>query len=175
MSLKVYLIGMPGSGKTTLGRELAGRLGVPFIDLDDAIVASEGDSIPGIFEKKGELHFRTAESAMLRRAATTADSFVMATGGGAPCHFEGVERMLDSGLTVFLDIPTSTLARRILAEGTASRPMFAGHAEGEIQRVLERLRSERLPFYSRAHVIVGEGTTAEELQRWILLRKESPR
>jgi shikimate kinase len=174
MSLKVYLIGMPGSGKTTVGRELAGLLDVPFIDLDDAIVSSEGYSIPAIFDKKGELHFRTAESAMLRKAAADAGSFVMATGGGAPCFFQGIDTMLHSGLTIFLDVPTPLLAQRIVAGGTESRPMFAGRADGEVLRVLDRLRSERLPFYSRADLITDGATSAAHLHRWVNLRKESP-
>src|SRR5690349_71191 len=111
--MKVYLIGMPGSGKSTIGKQLAAALLLPFVDLDHEIERKELKSIAEIFSEKGENYFRHTESQMLQQWAGSARDFVMATGGGAPCFFNGLEIINNSGISVFLDVPVSELLRRI--------------------------------------------------------------
>src|SRR5215216_5287440 len=103
--MKIYLIGMPGSGKTTLGKQIAEDLGFPFIDLDTEIENREGKSISEIFSHKGEDHFRVLESTLLKELSSSSHNVVIATGGGAPCYFGGMETMNATGLTVFIDVP----------------------------------------------------------------------
>jgi len=97
---KIYLIGLPGSGKTTLGKQVAVKLQADFIDLDSAIEQNEGKSIAAIFKERGEDAFRQQESDLLHHYATSASPFVMATGGGAPCFFSNMDVMNASGVTI---------------------------------------------------------------------------
>src|SRR5579859_2734142 len=103
--MKIFLIGLPGSGKTTMGKSLADALRLPFADLDVEIEKSEGLTVPQIFEKRGEDYFRAAESELLKKFTSSSGHFVMAAGGGAPCFNRNMTAMNQSGITVFLDVP----------------------------------------------------------------------
>src|SRR5688572_8772700 len=111
--MKIFLIGMPGSGKTTLGKELAAHLFIDFVDLDAEIEKTEQKSIAEIFSRQGESHFRLVEARLLREWAAGSASFVMATGGGAPCFHKGIETINEYGISIFLDCPVSTLIDRV--------------------------------------------------------------
>ena len=86
MNMKISLIGFMGCGKTTVGRLLSKRLGIPFFDLDELVVEREGMSIPEIFKKKGERVFRKLESQVLKELLLKNISFVLSTGGGTPTY-----------------------------------------------------------------------------------------
>src|SRR5690606_36323384 len=111
--MKIFLVGMPGSGKTTLGKELASNLMVEFVDLDAEIEKAEQKSIAEIFSQQGEEQFRMVEARLLREWAARAGSFVMATGGCAPCFHLGMEILNQYGLSIFLDCPVATLVERV--------------------------------------------------------------
>src|SRR5687767_13761414 len=110
--MKIYLIGMPGCGKTTLGRQLASAIHLPFVDLDQEIEAREKKSIPEIFEQQGEDYFRQVESGLLYELAGSDKRFIMATGGGSPCFFRGIEVINLTGLSIFLDTSVDILLDR---------------------------------------------------------------
>src|SRR3546814_19691193 len=90
-----------GAGKTTLGKPLAQKLGIPFIDMDAVLEASEGKTITELFEILGEPGFREKERDALQKSAFP-DSFVMSTGGGAPCFFNNMDWMNRTGITMYL-------------------------------------------------------------------------
>lgn len=146
--MKIFLIGLPGSGKTTIGRALAERLAIPFVDLDVEVEKKEGCSIGQIFEREGEPYFRQAEASVLREISTTHDSFVMATGGGTPCFYEGIEFMNGHGVTVFLDVPLDMLLKRLSKSGVAERPLFQKGLN--IGEALQQLQLARQKFYNLA-------------------------
>jgi shikimate kinase len=150
----VYLVGMPGSGKSTVGRELAGRLGVPFIDLDEEIEREDGRSVAQIFAEDGERAFRAMEATALTKAATQ-DPAVVACGGGVVLEPANRVTLRATGITVFLDVPISILRDRV--QPAADRPLI--HKEGD----LERLLAEREPLYREfaGHVVDGRGTPAD--------------
>ncbi|GAA1330821.1 shikimate kinase [Brachybacterium rhamnosum] len=136
----VILMGPMAAGKTSVGRSLAGRLGVPFADLDELIVAAAGRGIPEIFEDRGEEGFRALEAEVLARALEERPG-VLALGGGAPLRPESGERLRGRPV-VLLEIDEQAAARR-LGRG-AGRPMLAGDDPLERWR---RLMEERGPVY----------------------------
>ena len=150
--MKIFLIGMPGSGKTTLGKKLSSELMMEFVDLDHEIEKHEGKSIPEIFLQNGEDHFRTVESKLLAQWAASAKSFVMATGGGAPCFLKGIDIINKAGLSIFLDAPLPELLKRLRSK--TDRPLLAAEL-GEKENILKNLRETRLACYRRAKVIVS--------------------
>ena len=150
----VYLVGMPGSGKSVVGKELAGRLGVPFVDLDDQIEREAGKPIREIFAEDGEPAFRAIEAQVLTKAAA-GDPSVVACGGGVVIEPANRVTLRATGHVVFLDVPVEILRRRV--RPAAERPLI--HAEGD----LERLLAEREPMYREfsSHVVDGSGTPGE--------------
>ena len=150
--MKIYLIGLPGSGKTTLGKRVAAELNISFIDLDHEVEKAEGISVQEIFRMKGQDYFREAESKALRKLANSNFHFVLATGGGAPCFFDNIDVMNSSGTTIFLDVPQQEIFNRLSKTDLNVRPLFAGLDEQGVKSQLHTLRTERFPFYSKAKI-----------------------
>jgi shikimate kinase len=162
----IYLVGMPGSGKSTVGPELARRLDIPFIELDAEIERAAGMTIRDIFERDGEARFRELEALALTDAASR-DPSVVSCGGGVV--LEPANRILlrATGEVVFLSVPLETLRSRV--RPAADRPLIRESGD------LERLARDREPLYREfaAHVVDGSGSVEEvasaiegELLRW---------
>jgi len=120
----IYLVGFMGSGKTTVGRILADRLGWEFCDLDEHIEAEQHRSVPDIFEREGEKEFRRIETEAVRKCVFRVRAgcpTVAALGGGAFVTEENYELLEDHGVTVWLDCPFDVVCRRI--EGCQHRPL----------------------------------------------------
>lgn len=150
---------MPGSGKTTLGKQLASVFGIQFIDLDHEIERSEGRTIKEIFSDKGEDYFRKAESRELHRHATSPDKFVMSTGGGAPCFLDGITVINKTGLSIFLDVPVRELIRRL--EKDKDRPLLQ---DADLEHKLSSLRQIRSEIYRQAQIVIsGESISVKEI------------
>src|SRR5690606_37477681 len=149
--MKIYLIGMPGSGKSTIGKQLASALELAFVDLDDEIERVLGKKITRVFGEEGEEYFRQVESSQLKAFAHAEVSFVMATGGGAPCFHNGIDVINDTGLSIFLDVRIETILSRL--EADQQRPLLAGD---DRRTKLEALREQRLQYYNRAQFHVLE-------------------
>ena len=145
---RIFLIGYMGAGKTTLGKALARALGVPFIDLDWYIEERFHKSIPQLFAERGEEGFRTLERNMLHEAGEF-ENVVISTGGGTPCFFDNMDYMNAQGATVFLDVPTDVLFRR-LQGATQQRPILQGKTDDELRDFIGRALAGRLPHYTRA-------------------------
>jgi shikimate kinase len=163
MKTKIFLIGLPGSGKTTLGRQLALSLKVPFVDLDKAIEGAAGKKVEDIFKELGEPGFRKVESDILTQHCNLHENFVMATGGGAPCFGTNVEVMKKSGTVIFLDVPPKTISERIIHE-VAHRPILKHETPDSLKDRIEFLRSQRIGFYKQAHhTISGSEITVQKI------------
>lgn len=154
----IFLIGLPGSGKSTLGRALQGAGIADFVDLDSAIEARAGMSVAQIFAAEGEASFRRIETQTLAdiitRAAADDDRqprlLAVACGGGTPCFGDNMDRMLAAGTVVELQASRDILIARLIEAGD-SRPLLAGLDAGAVGRYIDRTAAARKPYYSRAH------------------------
>jgi len=154
----VYLVGMPGSGKSSAGRVLAGTLGLPFVDLDGEIEKAAGVSIPDIFREQGEAWFRDLEREVLTRTASGPRS-VVACGGGVPLRADNRELLRSTGTVVALIVPMAQLRARVPAG--RGRPLISGPGD------LDRIDREREATYRDMadHRIDGMGEPADVARR----------
>ncbi len=148
----IYLVGMPGAGKSTLGKTLAHAMGRDFIDLDDVIEEQMDMSISQIFSELGESQFRIAEKRALEFVMMN-DHQVIGTGGGTPCFFDNMDQMNKNGITVFLNPPVQTLIDRIKAD-FKERPKLA--QSSSLIEILQRTFEERKSFYQKAHITLSD-------------------
>jgi shikimate kinase len=164
--VRIFLIGLPGSGKSFLGKQIAAVVNLPFIDLDDVIAQREGMPVSEIFSAKGEPYFRSVEADTLREQCER-DEFAMATGGGTPCFFDNMEVMNASGTSVFLNTPMTSIVQRLQADQKELRPLLAQTSDEQLEQKLNQLFEQRLPFYRQAHLTVTTEITAGELVKLI--------
>jgi shikimate kinase len=137
--MKIFLIGMPGSGKSTIGQQLASSLAMDFVDLDAQLQEAAGISIEQIFKTQGEEHFRLMESQMLRLWVGSEQSFVLSTGGGTPCFYNGIDVINGAGLSIFLDESVTVLIERL--KNKMDRPLLKTNDVDEMRSKLERIVS----------------------------------
>ena len=169
----IVLVGLMGAGKTSIGRRLAARLGLPFRDADAEIELAAGCTIPELFARYGESDFRAGEQRVIRRLLS-GDPLVLAFGGGA--FMDPLTRTIvrEEAVSVWLRCPLHTLVRRVA--GRDSRPLLK---DGDPTEILRKLMDARYPVYAEADVIVDCGdespdaTTAQVLNS--LLAWRSPR
>lgn len=148
----IYLTGFMGSGKTTVGKQLARLLQYDFIDLDEYLQQQENATITQLFEEKGESYFRERESAYLRRFDASQQK-VIATGGGTPCFLNNMKWMNEQGTTVYLKAAPALLADRLRNE-QVHRPLLQGKTgQDAFIYICEKL-AEREKYYMSAKIIV---------------------
>jgi shikimate kinase len=153
----IVLVGLMGVGKSTVGRRLAKRLGVSFVDSDAAIEDASGFPAAEVFERYGESDFRDGERRLVARLVDEGDVRVIATGGGAFIDPQTRDLLNRRAITVWLDAPVD-----ILAERTSRRDTRAQLRNGDPKAVLERLSEERRPSYEEAHIHVKSGAGAHK-------------
>jgi len=149
MAPRAVLVGLPGSGKSTIGRRLSRALGVSFVDTDTAIEQQTGRTIADIFATDGEREFRRIEEDVVRAALAEHDG-VVSLGGGAVTS-PGVCQALAGHTVVYLEISAREGVRR--TGGTAVRPLLAGGDEGEKYSKFKALMAKRIPLYRRVATI----------------------
>lgn len=150
----IFLIGFMGSGKTTLGRPLASRLGYDFLDLDKVIEEGEGFTVGEIFAARGEEYFRTLERRYLQDIIVHGGNAVVSTGGGTPCFNGNMELMNTNGITVYLKLSPGMLADRLMA-ARVCRPLLAGKSPAELLQYIVDTLAVREEHYERANVVVA--------------------
>ena len=143
----VVLVGMPGCGKSAIGRRLAQRLELPFVDADDEIEQAAGKAITDIFKEHGEPYFREGERKVIARILNSG-SQVLATGGGAFMSAETRDNIRSSAVSVWLKAELPLLLRRVLKRN--NRPLLERDPEGVMRSLVET----RYPIYALADITV---------------------
>ena len=151
--MKIFLVGYMASGKTTVAKKLAKKLGLEFVDLDKEIVRAAEMNIPEIFKVRGEMAFRKMEQKQLRKWMAK-DGFVMACGGGTPCFYESMDEMKAAGTTVYLQMTPKAVVDRVQS-AKEERPILKGLSN---EKMLEKVTGQiekRERFYSKAEWTVN--------------------
>ncbi|MEK4229925.1 shikimate kinase [Solibacillus sp. FSL H8-0538] len=158
---KIYLVGFMGCGKSAIGRRLSYFLKMPYYDMDHEIVRQQGMTIPEIFEKYGETHFRNIETEFLRSFRN--ESCIISTGGGVAMREENRRIMRRSGLVFFLDAKFDDIYMRI--KNDKNRPIVQSSTKGE----LEQLYQHRKKFYRDAgHIqVLTENRSLRQIVEYI--------
>jgi shikimate kinase len=166
--MKIFLVGLMGSGKSYWTKQLAKKLKTGGYDLDDLIEVKEEKTIAEIFTEDGEDYFRKVESTVLKWFAEK-KTYVLATGGGAPCFFDNMAWMNKQGITIWLDEPLTAIAARLAPE-KAHRPLIAKLSDSELIAFLEKQRADRLPFYSAAQIHLQDGEITSDSFKKVLAK-----
>ncbi|MDR0612546.1 MAG: shikimate kinase [Dysgonamonadaceae bacterium] len=148
---KFFLVGYMGSGKTTVGKQLAKKLNLQFTDMDMFIENRYRKSVSAIFEEKGEAAFREIERKVLRELLDF-ENVVISTGGGTPCFFDNMDLMNQSGITVYLKVSVDELAER-LKNSKQKRPLIKDKDSEEMKTYIAANLEKREQFYNRATFI----------------------
>lgn len=147
----VFLIGMPGSGKSYWGRILAEELNMPLIDMDDLISTSEGESISNIFEQKGAVYFRNKETEILEHIIRNSSSnTIVACGGGTPVYHNNIKKMKANGCVIFLSTDINVLFDRLKRDNT--RPLISNIDKKD---TLQQMLEQRKEIYEQAHYVLN--------------------
>jgi shikimate kinase len=149
---RIFLIGYMGSGKTTVGKLLAKRLGYSFVDMDAHIEEQQFKSVGQIFAERGEDEFRLLEQKCLYEVAQF-DDVIISTGGGTPCFFDNMDYMNAHGITFYLRFTADELADRLATQAT-KRPLIASKTGDELRLFIAEGLEKREPFYTRANYSV---------------------
>lgn len=160
--MRIYLIGYSYSGKTTLGRETARRMGVQFFDTDKAIELKYHTSIPTFFSHYGEQAFRIIERQILQ-STSDMDHVIVSTGGGTPCNDDNIRFILSHGTAIHMQMSVDDIMNRI-AHAHRTRPLLKDKTPDEVRRFITDQLQQRLPYYTQAPLTLPAfGATPEQL------------
>lgn len=150
----IVLLGYMGSGKSTVGRQLAKDLNLKFNDLDSLIETHEKASIPEIFNSKGELYFRKLESQVLANTLAEKNNIVLALGGGTPCYANNLELLQKDNVTsIYLKLTVTELVARLFREKN-NRPLIKDIEDEQMAEFIGKHLFERQLFYNQADVVI---------------------
>lgn len=161
--MKIILIGMPGSGKSSFATEISTFLGLEHIDTDMFIEKKYHLSINEIFKNSNENVFRKYEHEALKDILKK-ENIIISTGGGMPCYNNNIDLMNESGITVYLKISVDTLSQRLLNDNN-ERPLIKDKSDEDIKIYLEKTLKNREQFYLKAKYTIDAEKSITEMLR----------
>ncbi len=142
------------SGKSTIGKQLSKKLGIPFLDLDTYIYEKENKSVSEIFSQNGEIYFRKKEHEYLREVLENQQDFILSLGGGTPCYANNIELILNkNSISIYLKASIQTLSNRLLKNKNL-RPLVAFLEDDQVPEFIAKHLFERRFFYEQARKVV---------------------
>jgi shikimate kinase len=147
----LFLVGMPGCGKSTLGRAYSEYSGCVFVDMDEVIIHGEGKTIEAIYEIGGEQLFRELEHQYIQQYFNQGNT-VVCTGGGLPTYKNNMDLMNENGITVFMDVSDLGLWSRVKNTNFKGRPIYQNQTIEQVLETIKRKSAERRPVYEKADV-----------------------
>lgn len=160
--MRYFIIGYKNCGKTTIGRKLASRLNMQFVDLDEVIEKKERKSVPEIYVEVGDDGFRQKEWAALKEIVQQ-DNIVVALGGGTPCHCDNMNLIEKYGDVIYIQLDNDTLVNR-LRRATRDRPIVLNKTDEELHDYVKNIRNRCEHHYLRAKYYVdGRDITVERI------------
>jgi len=150
----VFLIGMPGAGKSYWAKQLSAYCKIPYVDLDAKITHAYGKTINELFTDSGEEVFRKIEQKELQNLCFQSPLLIIACGGGTPIYEDNMVWMKRFGLVIFINPSKTSILQRIHAK--THRPKFLNKSILEIEQLYEELLIKRLPIYQQANLIINE-------------------
>jgi len=168
--MKIVLLGYMASGKSRVGRVLAKRLNLRFVDLDSYIEQKENNSISEIFKQKGELYFRIKESEYLKELLDVKEPYVISLGGGTPCYGNNMKLIEKHSKSFYLKASIATIFSRLQHE-TNQRPLVSTIGTANLQAYIAKHLFERNPFYEKAtYTVLVNDKLIEEIVEEINLK-----
>jgi shikimate kinase len=151
--VRLFIIGYKSSGKTTIGRKIAQKLGMDFIDLDELIEKREGKTVPELYTQNGNEEFRNMEWEALKEVVEK-ENIIVSTGGGAPCHCDNMNLMEKKGEVLYIELDDDTLISR-LKFATKDRPIVLNKTDEELRDYVKNMRYHCEHHYRRAKYVVN--------------------
>ncbi len=162
MQMNIFLIGFMGSGKSSIGKKLAGKLEYEFFDVDNVIEKNTGKTISEIFSEEGEGSFREYEQQALLQLSNKKNA-VIATGGGTPCFHNNMQMIKKTGISVYIKRSPEYL-KKILKQSKQNRPLVASKSADELDHYIFDMLIKREPYYLKAdYTIENEDTNIESI------------
>lgn len=152
--MRVFLIGFMASGKSTVGKKLAHKIGLPFFDLDDYIEDKYNTTIRLLIYNEGMDFFRKIEKEALEKLINENEQILISTGGGTPCYFSNMDLMKSSGITIYLEVDISTIVDR-LVHAKKDRPLIWGKSREDLTVYAKDLLENRKKDYSKAKYTIS--------------------
>jgi len=155
---KIFIVGMPGSGKSTMARYLCSKTKFNYLDLDEEIEKKSQKSVTEIFRDEGQEYFRSLETKLLKEIINKEKIFILSTGGGTPCFNKNMELMKKNGITIFLNTSIDTLIERVGRKN--KRPLFNSK---NIKETINNMFNERIKYYNQSRFSVKDNDRKEAL------------
>ena len=158
-----------GSGKSLISSKLNSIKKIEKIDLDFEISKELENSIPEIFEKRGELFFRKKEKEILERIFSLKEECILSLGGGTPCYYDNMEVINENSISIYLRAKVDTLVKRLLEDKIHCRPLINRIPDEQLPEFIGQHLFERNHFYNQAKIIIDtDNLTAKEIADEIL-------
>jgi len=165
--MTTVLIGYMASGKSSIGKKLAKKRNLQFIDLDESISEREALSISAIFKTKGEIYFRKLEAEVLKELLNVKDDFILAVGGGTPCYGNNMEVIAKNATSFYLRASIQTIYNKLIKpKNKYKRPLISTIAIDDLKEFIAKHLFERAQYYEQATttIIIDNKTKKEIVQ-----------